>query len=697
MNIKKSILLRVRISFLLICLFAGAIFYRLIFIQYVEKDIWIKLAEEIGLQYRVVKATRGNIYSDNGSLLATSLPFYRVALDPSIASTQVFSEGIDSLSNLLSRFYGDRESTYYKRKIINARESGKQYLVLNRTQINYLDKKQLSEWPILREGRFKGGVIFEKIDKRYLPFSQLGSRTIGFLNSEDRGLVGLEYSFNDVLAGQDGKALFEKMVGGNWKPVYDGTEVKSVEGLDIQTTLDINLQDVTESALFNHLKKHDADYGCVIIMEVATGEIKAMSNLSKNRNGEYRERYNYSVAGLTEPGSTFKLASMIALFEDTELELEDSIETGEGEYEYYDRIMRDHKPGGYGRLTVKDAFAKSSNIGISMLVNQHFGVNPQKFIDYIQSFGLSEPTGFQMIGEGVPYIKNPSQNTWSGTTLPWMSIGYELKLTPLQTLTFYNAIANNGTMIRPIIVKDVKRADRLKNSYNTTVLNKKICSEKTLVKVKSMLEEVVHSGTASNISDADYKIAGKTGTARKVENGRYVRKYYTSFAGYFPADNPKYSCIVIIDNPKGYRQYGSDVAAPVFKEVADKIYSMDLEMHTEYPKEYAIKRGVFPVIRAGYYEDLNLICNNLGISNHIEEDQEWVRASIDQNSIEWKNNLDDENIIPDVTGMTLRDALYILENKGLKVDIDGKGRVTEQQPLAGSKMAKGSKINIKLG
>ena len=681
----------------MICLFAGAIFYRLIFIQYVEKDTWIQLAEEIGLQYRVVKATRGNIYSDNGSLLATSLPFYRVALDPSIASTQVFNEGIDSLAFLLSDFYGDRDMNYYRRKIINARESGRQYLILNRQQINYQEKKELSEWPILRAGRYKGGVIFEKIDKRYLPFSSLGSRTIGFLNSEDRGLVGLEYSFNDVLAGRNGKALFEKMAGGNWKPVYDGTEVKAVEGLDIQTTLDINLQDVTESALLSHLKRHDADYGCAIVMEVSTGEIKAMSNLSKNSNGEYRERYNYAVAGLTEPGSTFKLASMIALMEDGQVSLEDSIETGEGKFEYYDRVMKDHKPGGYGTLTVKDAFAKSSNIAVSRMVNEHFGLNPQKFIDYINAFGLSEPTGFQMVGEGVPYIKNPSQNTWSGTTLPWMSIGYELKLTPLQTLTFYNAIANDGTMIRPIIVRDIKRADQLKNSYQTTVLNRKICSEETLRKVRSMLEEVVVSGTANNISDSDYAIAGKTGTARKVENGRYVRKYYTSFAGYFPADNPKYSCIVVIDNPKGYRQYGSDVAAPVFKEVADKIYSMDLEMHDEYPAEYAMKRGVFPVIKAGNYKDLNLICNDLGISNHIPEEEEWVRASIDQNSIQWKNNPNQEDRLPDVRGMTLKDALYLLENQGLRVDFNGKGRVTEQVPGAGAKVIKGSKVNIKLG
>jgi cell division protein FtsI (penicillin-binding protein 3) len=499
------------------------------------------------------------------------------------------------------------------------------------------------------------------------------------------------------LAGKNGKALVEKMAGGNWRPVDDGSEVRTVEGLDIQTTVDINLQDVTESALLKHLKKHDADYGCAIVMEVQTGEIKAISNLSKNSNGNYRERYNFAVAGLTEPGSTFKLASMIALMEDANIELDDSVETGDGEYDYYDRTMRDHKPDGYGTLTIRDAFAKSSNIAVSKLVNQHFGTNPGKFVEYVRSMGLAEPTGFQMVGEGVPYIKDPSQNNWSGTTLPWMSIGYELKLTPLQTLAFYNAIANNGTMIRPIIVREVRKADRTKKHFETAVIREKICSEETLFKVREMLEEVVINGTANNINDADYRIAGKTGTARKVENGRYVRKYYTSFAGYFPADRPKYSCIVVIDNPKGYNQYGSDVAAPVFKEVADKVYSMDLYMHEEYPESFTVKRGIFPVIRAGRYSDLNRLCNDLGISNHIDTETEWVRAKIDQNSIAWSSNEAPENIIPDVTGMTLRDALYILENKGLEVQVSGIGRVKHQSLSPGAKVTRGGKIEIKLG
>ena len=432
-------------------------------------------------------------------------------------------------------------------------------------------------------------------------------------------------------------------------------------------------------------------------MEVKSGEIKAMSNLGKNRNGDYRERYNYAVQELTDPGSTFKLASMIALMEDKNVKLDDEVDTKGGEYEFYDRVMRDHKPGGYGVVTVKQAFAKSSNIAISKMINDHFGLTPQRFVDYINAMKISQPLGFQMIGEGIPYVKEPTDKSWSGTTLPWMSIGYELQLTPLQTLAYYNAVANDGKLIQPIIVKRAQKAGVIKREFGSAVINKKICGDETLRKVKEMLEEVVETGTASNINDAHYKIAGKTGTARKLENGRYVRKYYTSFVGYFPADNPKYSCIVVIDNPKGYKQYGSDVAAPVFKEVADKIYSRDLEMHDPYPTEFVMESNVFPVVQAGNFQDLNFLCNELGISNHIDVEEDWVRAQRANNSIQWKQNEVAGDKIPNVLGMTLRDALFILENKGLNVSFNGTGRVTEQSQPIGSKVIKGSTIEIRLG
>lgn len=699
MNIKKSIILRVRIAFLLIFLFATAIVGKLLHVQIVQGDKWRKMAKENLLQFRVVKATRGNIYSDNGSLLATSLPFYKLAIDPTIIDSELYKEKIDSLATLLSRYFGDKSPLEYKRKINNGRVSNRHYLVLNRSMINYQAKKMMSQWPIFREGRLKGGVIFERVDKRFRPFSFLAMRTIGFINEDNRG-AGLEFSFNKQLAGRDGEALFRKMAGGSWKPMHDESEIRPLKGMDIQTTIDVNLQDVAESSLARHLADHDADYGCVVLMEVATGEIKAMANLGKLGEGIYAENYNYAVGnqGLTEPGSTFKLASMISLFEDSNLKLSDSIETGNGEFEFYDRVMRDSKPGGHGMITVQKAFEISSNIAVSKLVNEHFGVEPQRFLEYIKKMGLADPIGFQMSGEAKPYIKSATDKSWSGISLPWMSIGYELKISPLQILTFYNGIANNGTMIKPIIVRETKVADIEKEKYSTQVLVKELCSEKTLGMVRKMLEGVVENGTANNIRNSLYKIAGKTGTSQKIKNGQYIKNYYTSFVGYFPADRPKYSCIVVIDNPKGFKQYGSDVAAPVFKEIADKVYANDLELHK--PLELVVKNeeGVFPLIRGGYHEDLRMLCNEFGISNHAGNGgEEWVMARPNNNAIIWKSKKQVEGLVPDVTGLTLKDALYLLENKGLRVRFVGKGRVHQQSIDAGSRILKGSTILIQLG
>jgi cell division protein FtsI (penicillin-binding protein 3) len=679
-----------------VLLFSAAIVYQIVNIQWINGDKWKKMADEINLSYQEVKATRGNIYSDNGSLLATSLPFYRVAIDPTIADTDLFKEGIDSLGYLLSKSFG-QSATYYKQKILGARQKGNQYLMITRDLIGYQKKKEMESWPIFREGRLKGGIIFTKTDKRFRPFSNLAFRTIGFLNENDYG-AGLEYSFNDYLAGQNGKALFQKISGGSWRPLYDGTEVRPKDGYDIQTTIDINLQDVTESALLSHLIQHNADMGCVVVMEVATGEIKAISNLKKLENGKYGEVYNYAVGshGLREPGSTMKLASYIALLEERDMRLSDSINTGDGELKFYKETVRDHKPGGYGTISLQEAFEKSSNIAIAKLIDETFKENPQRFLDYLKTMGLTQPLGFQMIGEGKPNIL--PLNQWSGITLPWMAYGYGLEFTPLQILTLYNAVANDGKMIRPLLVRSIRKADKEISKYQTSVISNKICSDETLRKVKILLEGVVERGTASNINNANYKIAGKTGTAQMLKDGRYIRKYYTSFAGYFPADKPKYSAIVVMDNPKGYRQYGSDVAAPVFKEIADKIFALDLNMHEKYALAEQPEMGVFPVVQAGKKEELSLMLNYLGISNHTNElDVEWVRADIDNNSIEWKANEKQAGLVPNVQGMTLRDALYLLENAGLQVVVKGHtGRVNTQSQTPGIRALKGSTIKIEV-
>jgi cell division protein FtsI (penicillin-binding protein 3) len=695
-NIKKSILLRVRVAFLFVLLFAIAIVAKISHIQFVEGEKWAAMGERISFDYKRVKATRGNIYSDNGSLLATSLPFYKVAFDATLPKEDVFKKGIDSLSWRLATFFKDRSQKDYKRMLIDARETGKQYIVLNRKHIDYQDKKAMMKWPIFREGRLRGGAIFEKADIRYRPFSNLSRRTIGFVNENDKGF-GLEYYFNQHLAGQDGYAYYQKIAGGMWKPIFDANNVKAINGLDLQTTLDINLQDVAETALHKAMQQHDADDGLVVVMEVQTGEIKAISNLSTDRKGNFFEKFNFAAGMTFEPGSTFKLVTMMALLEETTVELADSIDTGNGEFTFYNRTVRDTEKGGLGKITIQQAFEHSSNVAMAKLVDKHFGVKPEKFVNYVDKLNLSKPLGIQVAGEPMPKIKRPGEKGWSGISLPWMAYGYGFEITPLHTLALYNAVANDGVMIRPVLVKSIKKADEDEETFETDVLSNNICSTKTLKKLRLLLEGVVENGTAKNIKGTHYRIAGKTGTAQILENGRYTKKYLTSFVGYFPAHAPKYSAIVLIKNPRGWYQYGSSVAAPVFKEIADNIYARNIELHEPMDKMKFVKNDVLPMIKAGKQDELTMICNELGISTHTQSEEEWVRAAKLGTGVNWKKNIEGKDIVPDVTGMTFRDAIFLLEKSGLKVFYEGNGRVVKQSLSPGGRITKGNSIFIRLG
>ncbi len=695
MNIKRSILIRVRVAFLGVLLFAVCVAAKIGHIQVAEGDKWAKMAEEIMFDYRRVKATRGNIYSDNGSLLATSLPFYKVAMDPTLARKEVFDKGLDSLAMLLSRYYRDRSESDYKQMLRDARASGKQYLVLNRKQINYQTKKEMSSWPIFREGRYKGGVIFEKMDVRYRPFNNLSRRTIGYVNEDGQG-AGLEFSFDESLGGQDGQALFQKIAGSTWKPVFDGNEVKAVDGLDIQTTIDINLQDVAETSLHRHMALHDADEGTVVVMEVETGHIKAISNLTRDGKGNYLEKFNHAVGGSLEPGSTFKLVTMIALLEDTNIDLADSIKTGRGEITFYNRKVKDHHEGGFGTVSIQQSFELSSNVAMAKLVDKHFGLKPDKFLEHVDQLKLSKPLGLQITGEVYPKITRPQDKAWSGITLPWMAYGYGLEMSPLHTLTLYNAVANEGKMIKPVFVTSVLQADRVLREYETETLNSKICSNKTLKQLRLLLEGVVENGTAKNLKDAHYRIAGKTGTAQILEEGRYTKKYITSFVGYFPAHAPKYSAIVVVKNPKGWQQYGNNVAGPVFKEIADNIYARDIELHAPMEKKVVLEAGVLPIIRGGKQEELTFLANELGVSTHSATEEEWVKASRNGSSVTWRKNEVLKDRVPDVSGMTFRDALYLCEKSGLRVVFQGRGRVAEQSLAPGTRFTRGARIYLKL-
>lgn len=703
MRIKQSILARVKLVFIIISVLAGLIVVQIINVQWVQGQHWRQVAQDIGLMYRVKEAPRGNIYSAGGELLATSIPLYKLSMDPTIMSETVYVQGIDSLSRLLSNFFQDKSPREYLLKITDARRQNKRYLILSPDFITFSDKKEMSEWPIFREGQLAGGVLFEKIEERNYPFGELARRTVGFVNENGKG-AGLEISFDKQLAGRDGRAIYQKIAGGEWKPVNEGTQIRPQNGFDIQTTIDINIQDLAHQKLKEALIKNKAKHGCVVVMEVSTGEITAMVNLGRVKPDQYEENYNYAIGdqGSDDPGSTFKTASMMALLEDTTLTLRDTIETGGGSYRYFDRVMRDTHYGGWGRITLQQSLELSSNIGVSRLVSRHFGRKSEKYVEYLQKFGLTTPLEkyIRLDGTAVPYIKNPRDNTWSGVTLPWMSVGYEMRVSPLQILVFYNAIANNGYLVNPLLVKKIKKTGEDIQEFKAEVSANPICSASTLDKIKIMLEGVVLRGTAKNIQTKDFTIAGKTGTSQKLNRrGQYIKKYKTSFVGYFPANNPKYSCIVVIDEPQGADQYGGDVSAPVFKAIAEALYARDIDVQSQkiIKRETTLFQTNLPTNEVSKYEDVQTILQELKISSVKPEDgSDWVSPSPQRMAVTWKAHKIEPNKIPNVKGLSLRDAIYILENRGLKVFYSGYGRVKTQSLMPGSALTVGSKIVIQL-
>ncbi|MGI4875226.1 MAG: penicillin-binding protein [Janthinobacterium lividum] len=710
-SVKKSIVTRVRLAFLGVGLFSCAVAWKISHIQYQEGAKWRAMEQERRISYQPVPAMRGNIFSDNESIMATSLPFYRVAWDPGVVSEELFNEvAVDSLAGKLANFFQDRSKAEYKHKLKEAHEAKDpmvRYIRLNSRQINFQEKKEMAAWPIFRAKR-RGGAIFEQVDKRFRPFGGLAQRTVGFVNEEHSG-AGLEMTFEQKLAGRPGEALFERVPGG-LKPVYDGTEIKPQAGYDIKTTLDINLQDGAEDALYKALVANDAKYGCVILMEVKTGEIKAVANLGKAADGTYKEDYNYAFAdqGRTEPGSTFKLASMMAVLEaDPKLQLDDIVDTGPGRMFIGGAVKTDSHAN--GRITVQQVFEKSSNIGVARLVQEHFAGNPSRYTDYLKSFGLHKPLGFQMNGEALPYVKDPKDRSWSRTSLSTMSIGYELKLAPLQTLAFYNAVANGGVKVAPMIVKQIKQADQIVESFETQVLNPKICSDATLRKLHAMMEGVVLEGTAKAIRPKDYSIAGKTGTAWKFKNGRYTKTYSTSFCGFFPADKPKYSCIVVVDSPSKGRIYGGDVAAPVFRDLADRCMARDQASQRPMLARVPARRTPVPLVRAGLQDEIALVCQRIGLpaaktSTLALGGEEWVRATAATDTafvartVALRPNASVARLgrMPDVRGLTLRDALFLLENRKIKVQAMGTGRVREQSVAPGDPAKPGLLVTLVL-
>ncbi len=690
----KDIKWRIYFSFFMLCLIGLAILGQTLNIQVVEGAYWRNMADSLRTSYQSIPAARGNIYSENGRLLATSLPYFEVRMDlmSEALTDKVFRENVDSLAISMANQWKDKSAQSYRRELVRARKSGRRYHLI-RKNVYFPELQTMKSWPIFDRGRYRGGMIVIKKHKRETPFKMLAHRTIGYVR-EDVQPVGLEGSFDEFLSGENGQRLMQKIAGGTWVPINTEEEINPQDGKDLITTIDINLQDIAENALLKALTKHKADHGCAVVMEVSTGKIRAIANLGKTRTGDYWETYNYAVGEATEPGSTFKLASMIALLEEGLVDVNDSVDLEHGKKDFFDETMKDSEKHDYNNVTVQRAFEISSNVGISKLVDQHFAHQPSVFIDRIKELNLDQKSNIEIKGEPDPLVKNPDQKEWSGITLPWMAVGYEVQLTPLQTLTIYNAIANDGRMMKPYLANSIQEFGKDKVEFEPEVIDRKICSKETLGKVQEMLAGVVSSGTAKNLRTSNYPIAGKTGTAQIADKSHGYRKVYqSSFAGYFPADEPMYSCIVVINEPRNGVYYGGYVAGPVFREIADKVYATNIANHDAINDSM---RFTTPFAKTGHKLDVHTIYQHLNIPYETNIDAEWVSCRSDSHAVVLRERKLLEGHIPDVTGMGLKDALYLLENSGLTVLVKGAGRVRSQSLLPGRKVSKGQQITIQL-
>jgi cell division protein FtsI (penicillin-binding protein 3) len=697
MNIRANILLRVYLAFGLIVLFAFAVFLRLGQVQYVQGKKWKAMADSLSTRYVNVEATRGNIYSNDGSLLATSVPEYELRMDMfagGIAEDKVFNEKVDSLGYKLSQLFQDKTAKEYARYLRKGRQDSSRYLLIHR-KVGYADLKTIRTFPLYNIGKFSGGLIAVQQNKRIHPFQALAARTIGYKNENVKNGVGLEGAYKEYINGETGKRLMQRIAGGVYIPVNEEAEVAPKDGADIISTIDINMQDLAQSALEKQLIKSQADHGAVIVMEVATGEIRAVANFSKVEEGVYKEQFNYAIAGNQDPGSTFKLASYMALLEDELVDTNTMV--GTGNYKIPGHMIKDSH-GSIGVVTVKKAFEQSSNAAIAYLINSKYGENPKKFTDHLYKWNLNKKLELQIPGEAQPVVKNPSNKSWGKMTLPQMAYGYEMQLTPLKMLSFYNAVANNGRYVAPIFVKEIRRLGNPIEQFKARVINDKICSDVTLSKIKNMLEGVVLEGSGKQIVyNPLYPIAGKTGTAQVADANKGYKankQYQASFVGYFPANKPKYSMIVVINDPKG-AYYGALVSGPVFREIADRIYASDMQMYNDVPTRLVGNTGN-PPTKAGQSKATQKVYKAFGFKPLFASKSEYYNIIDTSAGTIFQENNERKGVMPNVSGMGLKDALYLLGNAGLKTKVNGSGKVVSQSIIAGTKVGKGLGVQIEL-
>lgn len=638
---------------------------------------------------RIVKRTprRGQILDANYTPLVTSVSFYDVHMDPTVVKEEVFSTEVSALAKELSKMYPSKSAHEYEVYLREGRKKGSRYLLIKK-MVTSEERKKLREMPIFNLGRLKGGLIDnEETIIRKRPHGELLRRSLGYVKELDNGKtlkVGIEGAFDEYLRGIEGEEIEQKISTG-WKKIGPVTK-EAVEGANVVTTIDKEIQEVAHSELLNQLKSMEARNGCVIVMDVKTGYVKAIVNLTKGSDGEYYEMYNQAIGIKEVPGSTFKLASLMALLEDGKVSIHDKVNAG-GVYRFYDLKLEDSNHGyGYGEITIQEAFEKSSNV-FSRIVNDAYKREPERYINRIKSFGLADSLGLAIAGEPKPTMHEPGTKQWYGTSLPWMAIGYEFLQTPMQTLAFYNAVANNGVLVRPQFVQEVRRGNDVIKTFPPEIINPKICSDKTLADLRVCLDGVVKRGTGMALQSAYFDIAGKTGTAQVLnEDQRYgdkgERKYQASFVGYFPANEPIYSCIVVISAPTR-EIYGAKVSGTVFSAIANKVYASSLQYHKPANKGQK-SEDLIPISLDGNRYDLISSYKSLNVPFNSTTSSDWVNTSAVENKVNIKARKATKEKVPDVRGMSAKDAVYLIESTGMTARIQGYGKVVQQSIKPGT-------------
>lgn len=636
---------------------------------------------------------RGQILDNNYTPLVTSVSFFDIHMDPTVIKDDVFEKEVRNLSIELNKLWPEKSAREYEDLIRTGKRRESRYVLIHKKASNE-ERKMLHEMPIFNLGRLKGGLIDnDEIIIRKRPLGELMKRTLGYIKDDGSSklYVGLEGAFDEYLRGEPGEEIEQKISTG-WKRI--GPIVKDpVEGANIVTTIDKEIQEVAHLELLNQLKNQGAESGCVIVMDVRTGYVKAIVNLMKDSNGDYYESYNKAIGTKEVPGSTFKLASLMAALEDGKISINDKV-NAYGTYRFYNSKMTDSHEGGYGTITVQQAFEKSSNV-FSKIINDNYRSEPQAFVDRIKSFGLGDSIGISIKGEPKPTLYEPGNPKWSGLSLPWMAVGYEVQLTPLQVLAFYNSVANNGTYVKPQFVREIRRGNTLIKSYPPEILIQKVCSDKTLRDVQTCLKGVVKRGTGTALQSAYFDIAGKTGTAVILDDkntSKSAKKYQASFVGYFPADEPIYSCIVVVSAPT-QNIYGAVVSGTVFNAIANKVYASSLRYH-EAVNEARERKEALPISANGHRNDLMKIYTAFDLPYVSSTDQDWVNTLSGGPKIELSKKNVSSSRVPDVSGLTAKDAVYLIERTGMHAELVGMGKVASQSIPAGSEIIVGTKIKL---